>query len=732
MNSGIDVIEVLQRVNPVPPGTIDDSVHPTAAELRASLRARSTAVPTMSLDEPATYGRRRWPKYAAAAAALAAGIAAFSVLPRNEHPVEPAATTEISPPPPAGLFVGVWVSTDTDGSSQTMQIVRSGTDEYEVVIRDEAATAACAGGASTLTGAGRLATDTSVVFAQPELTCDDGTIPPIGPPTQAELSNFTLDLDTATGELVDSFGVVWQREGSNVDLDGPTTTEPSTSGGMWPQSTLEEVRAAQERADAGDPDYTWQVGAQLTEDDPFAHVDELELVDRFLREVLGWEAYLFNGWEGGDFNESIGGTDGWVDGALTDQRYLRCTPGRTNPLYPPQPDRAPGESCAPTLDDLRYESVSLDLTQLDRRGSSGIWVVNEWRLTAPFAQADPAVVETEVTERLEEFLAARIAGTGAEGHVQVDNDVDVPLLYATTSGAPYERYEVERVDGPRWPYGFMTFSARLFADGDATVVEQEISWWPGGGLRLDVPTTTENGQPVVLSHTSSDGEVSVSAPSTWSTWLPAIPGALPGNEQALDVWFGGLWRSEESFGSGERIEFIDPVAYDEWCAANGGSPLLSAPADAAAIAQQLIADPNFETTAPVAARIGDRRGRVDRRRPSSRRRGLRDRNDRDQPLDPHDRVGPRVAPASVPRRSPGGHVGSDPGDHGRGARGALRRSASKRPHRSSTRSSSTPADGDTSAADVSTTKEEGDMIASTGNVGVVTLVLARARRRLWV
>ena len=75
------------------------------------------------------------------------------------------------------------------------------------------------------------------------------------------------------------------------------------------------MRAAQDLADAGDPDYTWQIGTQLTEDDPWAHVGELELVDRFIREVLGWEAYLFNPWEGGDFNESIGGTDGWVDGA---------------------------------------------------------------------------------------------------------------------------------------------------------------------------------------------------------------------------------------------------------------------------------------------------------------------------------------------------------------------------------------------------------------------------------
>ena len=64
--------------------------------------------------------------------------------------------------------------------------------------------------------------------------------------------------------------------------------------------------------------------------------------------------------------------------------------------------------------------MSLDLAQLDRQGRDGIWVVNRWELTAPFAQADPAVVEARATERLEEFLAARIAGTGAEGQVQVD------------------------------------------------------------------------------------------------------------------------------------------------------------------------------------------------------------------------------------------------------------------------------------------------------------------------
>ena len=111
-----------------------------------------------------------------------------------------------------------------------------------------------------------------------------------------------------------------------------------------------------------------------------------------------------------------------------------------------------GEQCAPTIDDLQYESVSLDLAQLDRQGPEGIWVVNGWRLTSPFKQADPVVVEARLTERLEEFLTARVAGQGAELHVLVDPDLDVPLLYATTSGAPYERYEIERVDGPAWPY----------------------------------------------------------------------------------------------------------------------------------------------------------------------------------------------------------------------------------------------------------------------------------------
>ena len=56
----------------------------------------------------------------------------------------------------------------------------------------------------------------------------------------------------------------------------PTHTEapspaPPASGGMWPQSSLDEVREAQELADAGDPAYTWQVDPQLSSGEWWAY-----------------------------------------------------------------------------------------------------------------------------------------------------------------------------------------------------------------------------------------------------------------------------------------------------------------------------------------------------------------------------------------------------------------------------------------------------------------------------
>ncbi|HVM11289.1 MAG TPA: hypothetical protein VM638_02265, partial [Actinomycetota bacterium] len=361
---------------------------------------------------------------------------------------------------------------------------------------------------------------------------------------------------------------VWERKGSKPD---------TLSGGMWPQANLEEVKQAQERADAGDSDYTWQLDAQLAAEDHDGtwnrlYNGEVELVDRFLREELGWEAYMQNLHVGG------------ADHSLTDQRFLRCAPGRTNPLYPPQPDsRNPGERCAPTLDELTYESVSLDLVQPGRKGRGGIWVVSNWRTTT-FTQADPAVAEAQATRRLEEFLAARVAGRGAEGYVDVYADwiePEVPLLYATSSGSSYERSEFERVAGPAWPYGgYIEFRIRLFAE-DGSVVEQEIhSHWDAGvsagttgGLALGA-RTTENGRPVPMPFAHFDGEVTYSSPSQ----NPMVIG-------------------DERDPSG-LLDFTDPAVF--WSECGRGA----VPADAAAFAQAVIADRNFESTSPVAARVG--------------------------------------------------------------------------------------------------------------------------------
>jgi hypothetical protein len=478
----------------------------------------------------------------------------------------------VPPSDPPSLFQGTWTSTsDSDGGTQTMTVRVLANGAVEIVVRDDIATV-CSGTPSTMTGSGRIEAGTQLVIPAPVYTCDDGSEAKSlsGPPLEEQLRDWTLVLNPQTDTLSDGFDGLWLREGAKPPSPDPTATISDSS---WPQTNLEAVQEAQRLADAEDPTYTWQVDAHLAGDDEALVTERLnsgqvELVDRFLREVLGWEAYQHNAF-----------VDGAGD-ALTGQQFLRCAPGRTNPLYPPQPDsRNRGESCAPTLDELTYESVSLDLAQPDRQGPGGIWVVARWHPTT-FAQADPAVAEAQATERLEEFLAARIAGRGAERRVDVYTDWvvrEVPLLYATTSGARYERYEFERLEGPRWPFGGdITFSTRLFAD-DGTVVEQQIeSHWDAGrsvgiegGLGMSSPTT-ENGQPVPMLHAQFDGEVTYSSPN----------------------------RSSWQIGDDGFFDFTDPALYWSDCAQG------PAPADATAFAQTVIADPNFETSAPVAVRVG--------------------------------------------------------------------------------------------------------------------------------
>ena len=200
--------------------------------------------------------------------------------------------------------------------------------------------------------------------------------------------------------MVASLAVVglMQRSGPTVGPTGlspsptplPSVAAPSSpvSGGTWPQSTAEEVREAQERADAGDPAYTWQVDQALDSEDrnPATSLTDVNvtvpaIVDRFLREVLGWDAFLFN------VRESVR-DDGDVN-SMRGLEYIRCAPGERNPRYPTADVRAPGAQwCAPTIDDLRYESVRIDLEQPGWQGPDGIWVVSDWAMSEPFAQAD--------------------------------------------------------------------------------------------------------------------------------------------------------------------------------------------------------------------------------------------------------------------------------------------------------------------------------------------------------
>jgi hypothetical protein len=302
------------------------------------------------------------------------------------------------------------------------------------------------------------------------------------------------------------------------DPGSSPAAQPPIPGSIWPQSSQDEVIKAQERADAGDPDYTWQVDPQLVNDpenwDEWAgHLSEpgTQIVERFLRAELGWDASLLNVYPTNGLHD-----DGGADGVIRGLVYSRCAPGETNPLYPngqEGPAARGAERCAPTIDDLHYETVGIDLSQPVRRGVDGIWVVSGWRMIAPFAQADPRPIRADAEAQLEEFLQARVDGEGAEVYA------DGPLLYGTSTGARYDRFEIEETGGPEWPSGGLQFAIRLFADDGATVVEQTVEAGEGGTLALDPRSTTENGRPLALPFDFMDGKLTVLAPLPWRKYL---------------------------------------------------------------------------------------------------------------------------------------------------------------------------------------------------------------------
>ena len=302
-------------------------------------------------------------------------------------------------------------------------------------------------------------------------------------------------------------------------LAGAQRQRPTLSG-MWPQSDIEELRAAQARADAGDPDYTWQVDSSWsTDDDPLIGT---EISERFLREGLGWEEFIpvssasYIAAGGPDVNADV---------------FLRCAPGRTNPLSTLYRDEEPEtRGCAPTLDDFHYETVTYSVGQPVRSGPTGIWVVT-WRMLQPGEQVVPAS-DTEATELLRTFLGARVDGEGAEKYLLPDAeglpfvDGEAPLLYATTGGSSYERSEIERVQGPLWPAGWTEYKVRLFAE-DGSVVEQHfvvvrredgrLGLVYGSASEYGDPPTIENGQAL---YSLLDGKVTFAAASPWRARPP--------------------------------------------------------------------------------------------------------------------------------------------------------------------------------------------------------------------
>lgn len=490
---------------------------------------------------------------------------------------------------PRSPFLGVWISTsDADGGTQTMTVRASADDAVEIVVTDDVATV-CSLTPSTMTGTGRIEGGTALVIPSPVYTCDDGSEPETlsGPPLAEALRDWTLFLDAETDTLSDGVGGVWMREGAEVPSPGPVT-----SGGMWPQSSLEEVREAQRLADAGDPRLTWQVDPGMNEDTgPVRRVggtfENAEIVDRFVREELGWEEF-FPEWE----------LVGW-DQPFSNLTYIRCAPGGTNPLYPNEPE---GRGCAPTIDDLRYEMVQLDLAQPGRQGPSGIWVVSGWETVAPFAQVAPPT-DAEAAAVLEPFLQARIEGEGAEEYVDFADfgkspTGEVPLLYATTTGAPYERFEFEPVGSPQWPFGETEFKVRLFAEGGETVVEQLflMTRQETGRLGLEFwftrpGATAENGQPVAEAYSFLDGEVTFDAAWPWYYFVGG--------------WGFGPTMTTLELDDPDQQRFdqllklvADPLPVESGCRQG------PAPADAEALARSIRSDPDLEATEPVAVSVG--------------------------------------------------------------------------------------------------------------------------------
>jgi hypothetical protein len=241
--------------------------------------------------------------------------------------------------------------------------------------------------------------------------------------------------------------------------------------------------------------------------------------------------------------------------------------------------------------------------------------------TTPSTSAGPTMPpsEAEVTELLNGFLKARIAGEGAQQYLAVAEE-EIPLLYATTSGARYERAEFEPVRGIKWPRvwvagpdrlaGLTAFKVRLF--GGDTVVEQLLFFtpelrplglgYPPDGFGTHIAPTTEDGQPVARLFSTLDDEVTLEVAHPWVGW---IHGEAPYGYQQTAIRLipegPGVRPTTDGAQRGDW-DYLDLRADPAWV----GTDCRARPsaADAEALAESIRSDTGLEATAPVAVRVG--------------------------------------------------------------------------------------------------------------------------------
>jgi len=257
---------------------------------------------------------------------------------------------------------------------------------------------------------------------------------------------------------------------------------------------------------------------------------------------------------------------------------------------------------------------ALTLDKLARRGLGGAAVVIAVLLvgcgspssTGAEPSADPssaaqhaaAAPSRAARDLLGRFLAARVAGKGAQKYLSVPEKA-IPLLYATTSGARYERSEFNRVRGIEWPYGLTAFRVRLFARG--TMVEQLFFRGGRGGLGYKpdgfgthIAPTTEGGRPVAVPYDLATGEVTLQVAHPW---VSSGAGRHPIDLFGVSLIPPG---SPPTTDGGQRNDWdglmvsADPTLFGK-CWQTGPRPV-----DAKALAKSIRSQPDLRATTPVA------------------------------------------------------------------------------------------------------------------------------------